>query len=535
MTIATAPTPLSYAGNGSTTAFPITWKYNSTTHVVATLRSSAGAETVWVVTTNYTITAAGDSGTLTAVVAPATGTTLFITLEPPNIQSSDIPIGGDLPSATIEDGLDLAAQRDGKIEALFNRALRVPKTDTQSGNDLELPIDSDRASKFLAFDANGGPIASVGTSDGLGPVTAFMATVLDDTTAAAARATLETATSSETVSGIKTFTGANTHSGAETHSGSETFTPIQFFTAGIGPNYLQNISILPSVSSKALTVALKTKAGADASSTDPIQIAFRNVTLTTGDYVIRSTTAATSVVAPNGATLGFIASQTGYAYVYALDNSGIPELILSGSNHWDEATVQSTTAISATADSGSVLYSSAARANVPIRYIGRIKIQTGAIAGEWDNAHTEVHVGGKSPPRCIAFASNSNSSGYAVSATFATAVNVLVGDIVAINYSASGTPNAAAFAYTMNIGETGAGTCALEFSPSQSTAQVQLDSAGLTASEVYSISSTLMFRVVTSGTLISVGCGATSLHGTAAVTQSSKTTGHVYMNWDSPV
>ena len=385
MTISTAPTPLSYSGNGATTSFPITYKYNAKSHIVATLRSSAGVETVWVLTTNYTLTDPGDTGTLTAVVAPATGTTLVITLEPPNTQSSDIPLGGDFPSVTVEDGLDLAAQRDAKIEALFLRALRVPKTDTQTGSLLEIPIDSLRASKFLGFDASGKPIAAAGTSANLGPVSSFINTLLDDADAPTARVTLQAVGLTE--SAVVAFSGANTH------SGSETFTPIQFFTAGIGPNYLQNIGIAPSVSSKALTVAFKTKALADASATDYGQIEFRNSTLTTGSTVTRNMVAATSVVAPNGATLGFVASQTGFVYVYALDNAGTVEAILSGSNHWDEATVQSTTTISATADSGSILYSTTARASVPIRYIGRIKIQTGAVAGEWDSAHTEVHVG----------------------------------------------------------------------------------------------------------------------------------------------
>src|SRR5688500_15389028 len=99
MTVSTAPTPLSYSGDDSTTAFPITWKYNAKSHVVATLRSSAGTETTWVLTTNYTLTDPGASGTLTAVVAPATGETLVITLEPPNTQSSSFPLGGDFPSA----------------------------------------------------------------------------------------------------------------------------------------------------------------------------------------------------------------------------------------------------------------------------------------------------------------------------------------------------------------------------------------------------------------------------------------------------
>ena len=220
MTISTAPTPLSYAGNGSTTSFPISWKYNAKSHVIATLRSSSGTETVWVLTTNYTLTDPGDTGTLTAVVAPVTGTTLLITLEPPNTQTSDIPLGGAFPSVTVEDGLDLSAQRDAKIESLFLRALRVPKTDTKTGSSLEIPIDTARASKFLAFDADGDPIAAAGTSANLGPVSAFIDTLLDDTTGAAARTTLGAVglTGNETIAGIKAFTGANTHAAIETHT-----------------------------------------------------------------------------------------------------------------------------------------------------------------------------------------------------------------------------------------------------------------------------------------------------------------------------
>lgn len=176
-----------------------------------------------------------------------------------------------------------------------------------------------------------------------------------------------------------------------------TFTPIQFFTAGIGPNYLQNISILPSAASKALTVALKTKAGTDPTATDFIHQAYRHTTLTNGTYEIRTLAAAASIVVPSGATLGFTASQTGYIYVYGhVSATGAIVPVVSGSNNWDEGALHSTTTISATADSGSVLYATTARTDAPLRYIGRIKIQTGAIAGEWDNQHTEVHVSGVS-------------------------------------------------------------------------------------------------------------------------------------------
>ena len=166
MSITTEPIPLSYSGDDLTVAFPISWKYFTKSDVVATLRSAAGAETTWVLNTNYTLSAAGvdSGGTLTATTAPATGATLVISLDPPNTQDSSLPIGGPFPSSTVEDELDQAAQRDGKLETLFNRALRVPKTDLRTDTDLELPIDTVRASKYLYFDGNGVPTAAAGTA-----------------------------------------------------------------------------------------------------------------------------------------------------------------------------------------------------------------------------------------------------------------------------------------------------------------------------------------------------------------------------------
>ncbi len=168
------------------------------------------------------------------------------------------------------------------------------------------------------------------------------------------------------------------------------FSAVQHFTAGIGPSYIQNLGLTASVATKALTIALKTKALANASASDPVQIAFRNATLTTGDYVVRSATAATSVVVPSGGTLGFTAAEDGLIYIYAIDNAGTVELAVAKKALFDESIVHSTTAISATADSDNVLYSTTARTNVAVRLIGRIRITTGAVAGEWDNAATRV-------------------------------------------------------------------------------------------------------------------------------------------------
>ena len=65
-----------------------------------------------------------------------------------------------------------------------------------------------------------------------------------------------------------------------------------------------NGTIVESNTSNAVTFALKTLAGNDPSTSDPVLIAFRNATQTLGNYVFRSVTSATSLVISAGSTLG---------------------------------------------------------------------------------------------------------------------------------------------------------------------------------------------------------------------------------------
>lgn len=180
MTISTEAAPISYAGDDSTVSFPVTWKYFDKSHVVVILRDASNVETTWTLGTQYTLTDTGvdSGGTLTVDTAPvdytpATGETLLLSLEPPNTQDSDLPIGGPFPAETVEDELDESAQRDAKIEAILARAMLVPKTDTQTGSLLDLAIDADRANKFLGFDSNGAPIMVDDTGNNL-PANAWL-------------------------------------------------------------------------------------------------------------------------------------------------------------------------------------------------------------------------------------------------------------------------------------------------------------------------------------------------------------------------
>ncbi len=192
MTSTTTSAKVQYNGDGLTVAFPTTFKFIKNSHVKAILRGTNDVETIWIEATDYTLAGATDKdgGTLTATVAPAIGEVLVIKLDVPFTQVKPFPLGGPFPSTQVEEMGDLAAMASSKNNANFERTLHVPDSDSQNDTDLELPIDSVRASKFLAFDIDGKPIAAAGTSADLGPVSTYIDTLLPAADAAAARVIL---------------------------------------------------------------------------------------------------------------------------------------------------------------------------------------------------------------------------------------------------------------------------------------------------------------------------------------------------------
>jgi len=80
-----------------------------------------------------------------------------------------------------------------QLERDISRSIRLSPSDAEGGN-LDMPTG--RAGKFLAFDESGNLIMSAGSADSI-TVSTFMATVLDDTTAAAARTTMGLAIGSD--------------------------------------------------------------------------------------------------------------------------------------------------------------------------------------------------------------------------------------------------------------------------------------------------------------------------------------------------
>lgn len=156
---------------------------------------------------------------------------------------------------------------------------------------------------------------------------------------------------------------------------------------------ISNLTLATSVGSSALTIAVKTQAGNDASGSDVIKVGMRSSTLTSGIYNQRTITAALSLVISSGSTLGQVDTKPATIWVYLLDNSGTLELAVSGTLY-DENQVISTTAEggAGASDSPTVVYSATARTNVPFRLIGKLT-NTQTTAGTWASAGTTLQVG----------------------------------------------------------------------------------------------------------------------------------------------
>lgn len=129
---------------------------------------------------------------------------------------------------------------------------------------------------------------------------------------------------------------------------------------------------------------------------NPTTLDFRSPTLGSGVVNTRRVINALSLVVPNGATLGALSGQPARFAVLAIDNAGTIELAvinLAGAASLDESGLVSTTAISAAADSRSVIYSSNARTAVPYRIVGYID-STQTTAGTYTTAPSLIQGAG---------------------------------------------------------------------------------------------------------------------------------------------
>ena len=175
----------SYNGDGTTIVFPVPFAYFDQDHVRVILVAADGTETVWTRGSEYTLSGDGVTitGQVTATTAPVTGERVVVRLVVPLTQLTDLPDADYL--SDIERIGDIAAQRDLTQQDEIDRSIKF-----REGSTATIPTVPDpEEGRILGWSA--GNLANFAAADlGSTPVSSYVATLLDDADAAAARTTL---------------------------------------------------------------------------------------------------------------------------------------------------------------------------------------------------------------------------------------------------------------------------------------------------------------------------------------------------------
>jgi hypothetical protein len=167
-----------------------------------------------------------------------------------------------------------------------------------------------------------------------------------------------------------------------------------------------NGTFVPSNNGTALTIAIKTFAGADPSSSDPVLILFRNVTAATGDFTVITLTAATSFTVSSGSTLGTVNGQPFRIWIVGFNDGGTFRLgfinCLTGSDAvgWNIYPLSGWGIASSTAEGGAgaadsahVFYTGTAVTSKPYVILGWFSYESGlSTAGTWNANPTRIHL-----------------------------------------------------------------------------------------------------------------------------------------------
>ena len=157
MTVSTTVSSVSYLANGTQTTFAYTFKIFEDSDLVVILRDAQGVETTQTLTTDYTVTSAGNDtgGNVVFGTAPASGNTVFIRRVLPITQTTDYVENDPFPAESHEDALDKLTMLIQQTGTDSDLALRFPDTDSGLGINNVLPTVANRQSQLLSFASDG--------------------------------------------------------------------------------------------------------------------------------------------------------------------------------------------------------------------------------------------------------------------------------------------------------------------------------------------------------------------------------------------
>lgn len=185
-----------FAGNGSTTAFPFTFKVFTTADIEVVLADVDGLETVLVLDSDYSVTLNPDQdatpgGSVTYPISGtplAVGETLAVVGALDNSQTLDLPGGGAFSPTSVENAFDRTAIQIQQLAETIGRSLTLPATAASANTSLPAPTAgnvigwNETADALVNYDANDlATVVVAGTSycdvfDGTGAQTQFVLT-----------------------------------------------------------------------------------------------------------------------------------------------------------------------------------------------------------------------------------------------------------------------------------------------------------------------------------------------------------------------
>jgi hypothetical protein len=232
MVVSTTISRVEYSGNGSTTVFAYTFRIFADSDLKVYLVDSAGTATLKTLTTNYTVSGAGDAsgGNVTMGVAPTSSETLVIERSVAYTQSTDYVESDSFSAETHESALDRNTMLTQQNERDITRSMRLSKgtADTVS---VELPAPV--ASQFILWNSD---------ADGLTTSAGSAVVAADDITVGDAAVSLNTTSGAVLVDSQAGATTIDGHTGVtiqSTNSGNITLDSVADVTLDAAGNDIE--------------------------------------------------------------------------------------------------------------------------------------------------------------------------------------------------------------------------------------------------------------------------------------------------------
>jgi hypothetical protein len=146
MTISTTTNRVTYPGAASVGPFTFPFRIFAAADLLVVKRASSGAETTLTLTTDYTVSGAGNAtGSVTLTTALAVGEMLTIRRRPSLVQSTDIENAGAFYPKTHQDALDRLVMLIHAVDDMVQRSFGVLETHDPSALSLRVKPETGKA------------------------------------------------------------------------------------------------------------------------------------------------------------------------------------------------------------------------------------------------------------------------------------------------------------------------------------------------------------------------------------------------------